>query len=152
MLKRIKKNLLQARKAKDKFQAGILGALVSEGAMIGKNDGNRETTDQEMLKLIQKFKKGVTDTIELIGCDKNEITKNEDPSKCLELFMEVNIYDEYLPKQMDEEEIVKAIGHFIGQSEKNANIGSIMKYFRENFNGQFDGKELSKIAKNILGG
>ena len=150
MLKRIKVDLLTARKGKDKFTAGILGALVSEGAMIGKNMGNRETTDAEMQKLIQKFKKGVLETMDILGCQFDKFSENKDPMKCMELSMEAGIYDGYLPTQLTDEEIEKEIGFYLQLNSEKANIGSIMAHFRKNFDGQYDGKALAKITNEIL--
>ena len=144
MLKRIKADLLTARKSKDKFTAGILGALVSEGAMIGKNMGNRETTNAEMQKLIQKFKKGVSDTISLFE------GKETVPGMVEGLQKELEVYDQYLPTQLSNEEIEKEIGMFLQTNSEKANIGSIMAHFRKNFDGQYDGKALAKITNGIL--
>jgi len=154
MINRIKKDLLKARKEKDKFTAGILGALVSEGAMIGKNHGNRETTDAEMMKLIQKFKKGAVDTLALLGASVENICGCEEKNidKCTELAFEIGVYNSYLPKQLSEEEIVKEIGSYIQLNSEKANIGSIMAHFRKNFDGRYDGKALSKIINDILRG
>jgi uncharacterized protein YqeY len=152
MLKRIKADLLSARKSKDKFTAGILGALVSEGAMIGKNYGDRETTDAEMQKLIQKFKKGVLDTMEILGCQFDKFSENRDPMKCTELSMEAEIYDKYLPTQLTDEEIEKEIGHYLQLNSEKANIGSIMGHFKKNFDGRYDGKNLARIVNEILKG
>jgi len=146
MLKRIKADLLSARKSKDKFTAGILGALVSEGAMIGKNMGNRETTNAEMQKLIQKFKKGVSDTISLFE------GKETAPGMVEGLQKELGVYDQYLPTQLSNEEIEREIGMFLQVNSEKANIGSIMSHFRTNFNGQYDGKALAKITNEILKG
>jgi len=144
MLKRIKADLLTARKSKDKFTAGILGALVSEGAMIGKNMGNRETTDAEMQKLILKFKKGVSDTISLFEGKETAEGMVEGLQK------ELGVYDQYLPTQLSNEEIEKEIGMFLQTNSEKANIGSIMAHFRKNFDGQYDGKALAKITNGIL--
>ena len=146
MIKRLKRDLLTARKNKDKFRAGVLGALVSEAVMIGKNNGNRETTDQECLSLIQKFKKGVVENLNLTASGHDYFEKRK------LLRDEISVYNEYLPKQLTEEEIVKEIGIFIGKDPSHANIGKIMGHFKQKFEGQFDGKELARITKEVING
>jgi len=154
MLYRIKADLLTARKAKDKFTAGILGTLVSEGAMIGKDMGNRETTDAEMQKLILKFKKGANDTLELLGASIDNIlgSTKENAGKCLELALEIGVYNGYLPTQLSEDEIEKEVGFYLQANDDKANIGSVMGHFRSNFDGQYDGKVLAKITNKVLKG
>jgi len=145
LLEKIRKDLLQARKTGDSFKARILGALVSEGVMVGKNKGNRETTDEEMISLIQKFKKGVFENWKLLGCDEKL------SEKCLEFGLERGVYNSYLPKQLSKEEIEKEIGVYL-QTNPEANIGDLMKFFKEEerFKGRYDGKELSRIVRDIL--
>jgi len=139
ILKQIKENQVQARKERDKFKTGVLTALAGEVAVVGKNNGNRETNDTEAIKVITKFAKGVEETINLV--------KDEDKIK--ELEKELEIYKSYLPKQMTEEELVTKIGIFL-QTETNPNMGSVMKYLKENFEGEYNGKMASKIVKELL--
>lgn len=133
ILETIKKDQLQARKAGEKFKATVLTTLLSEIANIGKNDGNRETKDEEALKVIAKFVKGVKENITLVG--ENEDLKNE-----------LNIYLEYLPKQLTESELKNEIDK-IKKALDTDSIGLIMKNLNENFKGQFDGKMASILIK-----
>lgn len=141
ILKQIKKDRMQARKDKDKFTIGILTALEGEVSIVGINNGHRDTTDIEATKVITKFAKGINETIVLIG-DSNK-------DKLEELKKELVIYNEYLPTQKTEEELIKEIGLYL-QTEQRPNIGKVMGYLKSNFSGQYDGKMASKLIKELL--
>jgi hypothetical protein len=91
MINKIKKDLLKARKEKNKFISDKLSTIISEINMVGKNV-NSDTINEEALKVITKFKKSVSETIDLI-------LSNGGDSKEIEHFVEeVSLYDEYLLK------------------------------------------------------
>jgi len=143
MIKRLKKELLEARKNKDEKRKSVLTALVSEAVMVGKNMGNRETTDAEALKIIQKFKKGAVETLGLLDIGSEKYLKFQN---------EISIYDEFLPTQMTEEELKKETLGYLQVNPDKANIGGVLAHFRQNFDGKYDGKELSKLVNEILRG
>ena len=49
LINQIKSDALEARKARQTNTATLLTTLYSEASMVGKNDGNRESTDAEVL-------------------------------------------------------------------------------------------------------
>ena len=63
LIERIKEDNLAARKNRDQVRATLLTTLFSEAVSVGKNAGNRETTDAETLAVIKKFIKGIDDTL-----------------------------------------------------------------------------------------
>jgi len=151
LIEKIKSDFLESRKVKDTFTSKILGTLVSEGVNVGKTEGNRETTDEEMVQLVKKFKKGVLETLSLLGVksDFSNMSHSSDPEKAIELSFEINVYDKYLPKQLTDTELEELVSEFISKNE-STNIGMIMGYFKKNFDGQYMGKVLSKIAQEGL--
>ena len=146
ILMKIKKAQLEARKNKDGFRANILTTLYSECSIIGKNAGNRETTDEECIKCITKFKKGVNETLVNL---KNKITY---PEKIKELNDELSIYEEYLPVQMSEDDLTKVIKDIIDVNSFKSmkDMGSIMKMLKAQYSGTYDGKKASEIIKFLL--
>jgi uncharacterized protein YqeY len=56
---------------------------------------------------------------------------------------------DYIKAQLGRSEIEMIISDLVLQ-QPNANIGVIMKYFKDNYSGQYDGKLVSQIAKDIL--
>ena len=68
------------------------------------------------------------------------------PSSDAEL--EVKYLEDFIKRQLTSEEIINII---VGlKTNFNCNIGLIMKYFKDNYSGQYDGKIVSQIAKEIL--
>ena len=55
---------------------------------------------------------------------------------------------DYIKQQLSSEEIIKIITGL--KTNFNCNIGLVMKYFKDNYPGQYDGKVVSQIAKEIL--
>jgi len=52
MINKIKTDNLTARKSRDKFTSCILTTLIGEISIIGTNDGKRETTNVEAIKVL----------------------------------------------------------------------------------------------------
>jgi len=142
LLEDIKKAQLQARKEKDKFRAGVLTCLYGEVSIIGKNEGNRETTDEECIRIVTKFKKGVEENIRLkrdSGCNARDLAK---------FFQEIEFYNTFLPQQMTKDELTEYIKKTIALGANN--IGAVMKVMKAEINGLYDGKMASELIKKLL--
>lgn len=55
---------------------------------------------------------------------------------------------DYIKQQLSSEEIIKIITGL--KTNFNCNIGFVMKHFKDNYSGQYDGKLVSQIAKEVL--
>lgn len=143
----IKKDQLQFRKNKDAVGTSILTTLAGESEMVGKNDGNRESTDAEVTAVIKKFVKNIDETVSVL---EKSAEANADRLAVLE--KEKNILMAYLPKQLDEAqlraEMQKLIVEFSLSGPKG--MGVLMKELKTRLNGQYDGGVASKIAKELL--
>lgn len=143
IVERVKSDNLIARKNKDKFTSSILTTLTGELQMIGKNNGNRKTTNEESIKLITKFKKNVGETIDLLR-------RSATNSKELENFIkEISIYDKYLPKLLDENELTEIIKDIVSH-DSDINMGKVMKFLSNQYKGRYDGKIASTITKKLI--
>lgn len=140
LLSNLKADQLIARKARDEVKSGLLTALLSEAAMVGKNQGNRESTDPEVLNMIRKFKKNATDTLGILpeGSFREKTIK------------EIAILDSYLPVQFSEDQIRTILTEF-AKANPEAKIGQLMKHLSQNYSGQYDGKLASAVAGRLLG-
>ena len=149
LIDQIKKDSLVARKARETDKATALSTLYSEASMIGKNGGNRETTDTEVIQTVKKFIKGIDETIKVLEKKNgNEILTVE----IAEYEAEKLLFSIYLPKQLTEEELTKEI-HVIMVINVIADMkgmGLIMKILKEKFEGRFDGGLASKIIRETL--
>ena len=141
ILEKIKKQQLQARKEKSPI-VGALTALISEAAIVGKNNGNRETTDEEAVKVIKKFIKGINETIDLI----------KDPEKLKLLKMELEIYNSFLPQIMNELETRAAVEKIINAlPEKSPKaMGQVMGTISKEYGTLIDRGLASQIVKEML--
>lgn len=140
LLQTLKSDQLAARKNRDTISTALLTTLIGESSIIGKNDGNRESTDQEVVAVIKKFIKGIDETI--------AVSKNFDAIEIAKA--EKKILETYLPKQLTFEQIESYCTQFIVHDNPSAKKGDLMKYLKDNFNGEYDGKVASQIIDNLL--
>ena len=130
MINKLRADRMQARKDGAKIKTSILTTLLGEVETNLKRDENFD-----VIKLIKKFIKNNEDTLsQCVGEIAINIFKTE-----------IQILSEYLPKQLTEDEI-RVIISDINKSEIK-NIGIIMKHFKENYSGRYDGSVVSKIIK-----
>jgi len=114
------------------LKTNLLTTLLSEIQKKAK-DECREITTDDCLAIIRKF---INNTNELLAVNNN----NEEAKQ------ELAILTDYLPTQLTNEDLQLIITQFC-TDYPNIKIGDIMKYFKENYNGQYNGKELSEIIK-----
>ena len=135
MLEKIKNDLLKARKNKESNKSKLLTTIVSDIENLVR-DNKKKSIDELSLSVLQKFVKGI-----------NEILKH-DPSNENAL-NELNVIDEYMPKQLSKDKLKDIVDQFI-RSNENVNMGMIMGFLKMNYNGQYDGKLASQIVKEFL--
>lgn len=144
LLEQIKEKQLIARKAQDDIAKSLLTTLVAEASVPGKNNGNRESTDEEVIAVIKKFIKGVNETIEAL--------KFYSDGRGPRAHLEKEILESFLPKQLTEDELREIIGGIIvGLGEKNPKLmGKVLSLVKEKYNGQYDGSIAAKLTKELL--
>jgi hypothetical protein len=138
MFTQLKKDQLLARKNKETVKAKLLTTLISDAAMIGKNDGNREPTESEIIALIKKYIKNAEETLL--------------HSENVDTVQELTILESYLPHQLSDDEIwdiVRDVSKELNLTEVKQ-MGLVMKHLKQNYDGQFDGASASRIAKEHL--
>lgn len=140
-LEQIKKDQFEARKNKEALKASLLTTLYSEASMKGKNAG-RETTEEETVQVIQKFLKGVNETI---GYLQKVDELKQDLQAIHDAKEEKAILEGYLPKMATEDEIKAEVAAL--KAGGAANIGAIMKGLKDKFGSALDGKLASQLAK-----
>ncbi len=133
-----------ARKAGDKSRVASLTTLYSEAATVGKNNGNRESTDDETISVIKKFVANGTETLGHLRAK-----KGADPAAVAHLESEIAVFSGYLPAMVKEDDIRAFIQTTIAGGA-NA-IGPVMGAVKKQFGASADMKIASRIAKEILG-
>ena len=139
LLDSIKADQLTARKEKKAVKASLLTTLIGEAAMVGKNAG-RDTTDAEVVATIRKFLKGIDESLRVAG-------DYRDGDQCTVLWEEKEALESYLPRQMDQSELKRVLTQF---NAENANKGVLMKFLKDNFAGQYDGKLAAQVVDEFL--
>lgn len=142
LLQTIKSDQLQARKNKDAIRASILTTLYSEAAMVGKNNGNRESSDAEVVATIKKFLKNIEETLSAVSSSDAVSMLHE----------EREVLSTYLPKQMTEDELRSTLITIADGLENRSpkSMGVLMKALKEQHEGLYDGKTASILAREIL--
>ena len=144
LINQIKSDALIARKARQANTATLLTTLYSEASMIGKNAGNRESTDQEVLQVIEKFVKNANEV-------KNILLKNNKDVSHIE--NEILVLSRYLPQKMSYEElghVIRGIIKGLTEDKSPKLMGEVMGMLKILHGGQYDGKLASEIVKKGL--
>jgi uncharacterized protein YqeY len=127
---KISKDFVKAFKEKDVLRKSLLSTVKGEIQTIEKNQGVETLSDEEVLKILNKFAKSLKENVSL-GDENSE--------------KELSVIQEYLPKEMSQSEIESKVSEIIGNGASN--IGQIMKEFA---NLQADKKVVSQIARQML--
>ena len=131
----IKNDMIKAWKAGELQVKSVLSLLL--GKIKNKCIDNKveELPDADVLALIQKFLKELED-------ERDSFVKVRRAEKIDELTFQINVVQDYLPKQLSEDEIRIEISKLDDKSMK-----AIMTYFKNNYSGQVDMSLVSKIAR-----
>lgn len=136
----INKDFMEAYKAKNMEKKNFLGVL--KGAIQTQEGKMVESTDENILKVIKSFEKGIKETIE----NKNLIGESVEEQENELLFL-----NPYLPTLMSEDEIITIVKEILSREGINKNIGFLMGTFNKEQNGKgFDNKVVSKIISKEL--
>jgi uncharacterized protein YqeY len=137
---KINADFMEAYKSKDMEKKNFLGVL--KGAIQTQEGKQIESTDENVLKVIKAFEKGINETIE----SKTKI--GDDVSQQL---MEKKYLEVYMPALMSEEEIRGVVKEFLSRENITRNQGFLMGLFNKEQKGNgFDNKTVSKIITEEL--
>jgi len=139
IIEKLKAESLRLRKERNPIAASITFAL-SEIEKIGKNNGNRATTDDEAVKVIQKLIASIDENLKVATDDGRKIAFN----------FEKQILQSVLPQMASEEEIrSKLVFAFDGKEVRNK--GEIMKWAKSHWGALADMKQVGAIATELYG-
>ena len=140
----LRKDKMKAMKEKDKVKAGVISLIMSPIALAEK-EKKRELTDEEALQFVQKELKQTKDTLEM--------TPDSRPELIEEAKRKIEIIENYLPKQLTEDEILSAVKEIMEEKDLTAekkSMGVIMKEMMSRYAGKTDGKSVSKVVNQLL--
>ncbi len=144
LLAQLKKDSMLARKAADGIRATLLSTLIGEAEMVGKNAGNRESTDDEVQQTIRKFLKNNQEALAVI--------KDADRRAALE--QESAILAAYLPPMATEAEVKAFIAEIVASLTERSpkQMGAVMSALKTKYGSGFDAKQANAWVKEALTG
>jgi Uncharacterized conserved protein len=139
---------MEAMKAKDavrlstvrSIKSAILLAKTAEGA-------NKELTDADIIKLIQKLAKQRRESAEqYVAAGRQELADNE--------LAEAAVLDTYLPKMLSEAELEVKLKEIIAEVGASApsDMGKVMGVATKKLAGLAEGRTISTLVKKLLAG
>lgn len=143
LLAQLKKDALVARKAADTLRATLLTTLIAESEMVGKNAGNRESTDDEVQQTLRKFLKNNQEALAVIT----------DAARVSALKAEAEILAAYLPALASEEAVKAIIAETLAALPERGPkaIGLVMGALKAKFGASFDARQANAWVRAALG-
>jgi uncharacterized protein YqeY len=143
----IQSKFIEAMKAKDDVSKSALSGLKAKITEAEKANGNISLGDTEIVKVVSsaiKQRKQSVDAFEQAG--RTDLVDKEKG--------EILVLEAFLPKQMTEEEIEKAVREIIlgmpdVSTNPNALQGKTMGAFNKAYSGQADSKVVMEIIKKV---
>lgn len=136
LLEQIRADQLTARKAGNKAAAALLTTLIGEATKVSAEEfkkGQTEITDGKVVAKIKSFAENAKQTLAVAPAERKE-----------DIQAEINILEGYLPQQLSEEDLTKIIGVW---KTEGLNLGQIMVNLKAEYEGRYDGKLASSIAR-----
>lgn len=142
VIEKLKAESIALRKTRNPVVPFILFAL-SEIEKVGKNNGNRATTDDEAIKVIQKLIATIDENLKVTTDDASKIAFN----------FEKQILMGVLPEMASDEEIMDTIRPIMTGKTKETmpKKGEIMKVVRDKFGAKVDMKRVGQILLDTYG-
>lgn len=142
LLSQLKKDTLLARKSASGLRVTLLTTLIAEAEMVGKNAGNRESTDDEVQGTIRKFLKNNQEALAVIKDEERRAT----------LMDESAILTEYLPPMATEADVKALIAETVaGLADRSPkSMGAVMAALKTKFGTSFDAKQANAWVREAL--
>lgn len=142
LIEQIREQSLQARRAKDTVRATLLVTLYAEAARVGKDAGNRDTTDEEAQRVVRKFLKGVEESLAVL---KDETARQV-------ALAEKAILESLLPQRVTGEQLQAVVQDIVATLPEKSpkQMGAVMRTLKERLAGSYDGAEATTLVKQAL--
>ena len=139
ILDEIKKANVQAMKDRDQNARAIYGVVMTKAMLeqVKKREKNEELTDADMVAILQKAIKELTDE-----CDNYKKAGNTAQVELIET--QKALIEKFLPQMMSEDEIYEVIA---GLEDKS--IPNVMKHFKANYAGKVEMAKVQMVLKKF---
>ena len=141
--------LKDATKAQDKRRIStlrLISAAIKDRDIAARTAGNERATDAELLELLAKMIKQREESEKIYAdAGRAELAKQEAE--------EIVIIREYLPKQLSDTDMVKAIAEAFAKTGAASvkDMGKVMAELKARYAGQMDFGKASALVKSKLG-
>lgn len=142
---KINEDLNNALKSKDTVRIDTLRSVRAEILKMDKSGMNREMNEDEEIQLLTKQAKMRKESIDLFSqAGRQDLVDREQA--------QLNIINEYLPKQMTPEEAETVVSGIINAAGEitQKDFGKIMGEVMKQLKGKIDGKVIQEIVKKKL--
>jgi len=133
LVEQLKKEAMKLRKERSPIAASITFAL-SEIEKVGKNAGNRVTTEDEAIKVVQKLVATLCDNLTYKLTESDEANTRQ----------QIQILESVLPQMVSDEAIVA----YLKELDTN-NKGAVMKAVKAHFGALVDMKRVGTLLESI---
>ena len=145
MFEKITKDLTEAMKAKDAFRTSVLRMLKSALIYEKTNGSKHDLSDDDVLAIIKRQIKTRKSSID-------EYTSYNRMDLADSLQKEIDILNEYLPKELSDEELEKIVNETITKvnAESIKQMGLVIKTISGEYGARCDMAKVSKLVKEKL--
>lgn len=138
----LQKDMIAAMKAKDKVRKDAISTLVSAVKKVAIDEGCRDDIKEELVdRVILKEIKTVKEQIDTCPAERAELKA--------EYQARYDVFSEYAPKMMSEEEVKAFITEKFADVVATKNKGQIMKAVMAELKGKADGKVINQIVAGL---
>ena len=145
LLEKLNTDLVQAMKNKDKNRLATVrmlkAAIQNEALKLRKPE---LTSEEEVTVLSREMKQRKDSHQEFIKAGREDLLEK--------LNIEIAIVQEYMPKQMSEEEVTQVVQETIAETgaTSKADLGKVMAALMPKVKGKADGALVNQIVRNLL--
>ena len=145
LTEQINNDIKTAMKERNQPKLAALRALKSALLLAATEKGGGSNAEVEEVRMLQKQVKQRREAAEIYKTQGREDLANDEIDQAI-------IIEQYLPKQMSEEELVKEITAIISEvgATSPADMGKVMGAATKKLAGKADGKDISRIVKGML--
>lgn len=146
LFEQISSDIVAAMKAKDKVRLlalrNVKKYFIEAKTAPGSND---ELTDEAAMKVLAKLAKQGRDTAQ-IYLSQNRADLAEEEMK------QVRVIEEYMPKQMEDDELRAALSEIIAEvgATTARDMGKVMGVATKRLAGKAEGRAISEMVKSLL--
>lgn len=139
IVEKIKKANVQALKDKNVVLRNIYSVVLNKIMLesIKKREKGEEITDPDVVQILQKTIKELTE-------EKENYLKVSNTVEAGNIDVQIDCLKGYLPEMLSEEKIKEII---LGLEDKS--IGSVMKFFKQEYNGKCDMNTVRNVLANL---